>query len=120
MGICDSEDIFQYKLHDLLRDTKGIRIFIDNRMVLRKDDFTKHIELLRVIFTRLCSTGIKVNTHKCSFGLNNIPYPGHIITWEVIIPDSNTTTTGLQVLIGMVQYYRDMWLSRLYALAPLT
>ena len=89
-------------------------------MVLRKDDFTKHIELLRVIFTRLCSTGIKANTHKCSFGLKNIPYPGHIITWEGIIPDSNTTTTELQVLIGIFQYYRDMWLRRLYALAPLT
>ena len=67
----------------------------------------------------------------CSFGLKEIPYLGYLITREGIIPDPKklqaimdirrpTTTTEERALIGMVQYYRDMWPRRSHISAPLT
>ena len=63
---------------------------------------------------------IKKNAPNFIFGFKNIPYLGYVIAREVIQPDKNkgkeimdlsrpTTTTKDQALIGMVQYYRDMW-----------
>ena len=46
------------------------------------------MDQLRVIFVRLHDAGLKVNSPKCSLGLNDIPYLGYFITWEGIIPDS--------------------------------
>ena len=37
MGICDSGDIFQTKLDELLGDIKGVKKYIDGITVLRKD-----------------------------------------------------------------------------------
>ena len=66
------------------------------------------------------SVGIKVNSLKCSFRLNTIPYLGYLVPQEGIKTDSRklqgiidlgrpTKTTEAQVLISMVQYYRGMW-----------
>ena len=75
-------------------------------------------------------SGIKFNTTGCSFVLKGIPYLDYSITLEGIKPDSNkiqgimdlgqlNTTTEMQILIGMVHYYRDMWTRRSHVLAPL-
>ena len=64
--------------------------------------------------------GLNMNAPKYSFGEKDIPYPGYEITMEVIKPDPKkvqgiidiglpTTTTEAQYLIGMLQYYSDMW-----------
>ena len=80
MGMCASEDIFQAKLDELLGDTKGVRIYIDDILVLGKDCFEKHIiDQLRIIFGRMRDAGLKVNAPKCSFGLKYISYQGYII-----------------------------------------
>ena len=86
-------------------------MYIDNILVFIKE---KHP---RVIFSRMRKAGLKVNTKKCSFGLNDITYLGYIITREGIKPYTKklkgiiyigrpTTTTEARALIGMVQYYR--------------
>ena len=79
----------------------------------------------------MCTAGLKVNYPKCSFGLKESPYLGYVITREGIKPDPKkvqgimdlgqpSTTTGVRALVGMVQYYRDMYPSRLRVLSPLT
>ena len=84
-----------------------------------------------MIFFRLRDAGLKDNAPKCSFGLNEIPYLGYVITREGIkhdpkkvqgIMDLDRTynTNEAQELIGMVHYYRDMWPRRSHILYPLT
>ena len=74
---------------------------------------------------------MKVTAPKYSFWLKEIPYLGYIITREGIKPDPKkfqgiidlglpTTSTEAQAIIGMVQYYRDMWTRRYHMLDPLT
>ena len=83
-----------------------------------------------IIFDRLGSAGLKYNAPKCIIGLNNIPYLGYLIIWEGIRPDINkvqgimvigrpTTKTKPQALIGVVQYYMNMWTRRSHILDPL-
>jgi hypothetical protein len=131
MGMCVSGDIFQAKVNELLGDIEGVKAYIDDILVLNKGTFKDHIEQLRVCFARIQKAGLKINAKKCSFGLKEIPYLGYIITRQGVKPDPKKiqgimdierpkTTTEIKSLIGMVQYYRDMWKSRSHVIAPLT
>ena len=44
MGICASGDIFQAKVDKLLIDIEGVKIYIDDILILRKDIFENHIK----------------------------------------------------------------------------
>ena len=72
-----------------------------------------------------------MNAEKCRFLLNEIDYLGYIITPEGAKPNPKkikaiqalerpTTLTEVQRLIGMVQYYRDLWPRRSHILEPFT
>ena len=53
---------FQSKVDKRLSDINGVKIYINDVLVLIKDSFPKYIYPLRVIFYRLCNYGLKVNT----------------------------------------------------------
>ena len=129
MGMCASGDILQSKLDNLLGDIEGIKTYIGDIIVLSKDIFENHIDQLIIILRRLRAAGLKVNAHRCSFGLNDIPYLCYVIKREGIKTDPNkvqgimdisrtSTTTESLAIIGMVQYYRDIWPIRSHILAP--
>ena len=131
MGMCYSWDIFQAKVDELLSDIGGVKTYIDDIPVLRKDFSGKHIEQLRIIFVRLRAAGLKVNAPKCSYGLKEIPYLGYVTTREGIKTDPSkvkgimdigrpATTAEMRALIGMVQSYMDMWHRRSHILDHLT
>ena len=61
MGMCDSVDISQDKVDDLLGDIGGLKMYINDILFLIKDYFGNHIEHLRMIFSRLRNVGLKVN-----------------------------------------------------------
>ena len=84
----------------------------------------------------LCTThkpigrDLPVNTAKCSFGLKEIPYLGYIISMDGVKPDPKKiqsimdltkpqTAKEMKSLIGMIQFYRDMWKCRSHILSPL-
>ena len=69
MGMCASGYIFQAKVDKLLSDIEVFKTYINYILVLIKDCFINYIEQLRMIFFRLCASGLKVNSPKCSFGL---------------------------------------------------
>ena len=73
MGMCTLGDIFQSKVDKLLGDIKGVKMYIDDILVLSKDCFRNHIEQLEMIFGRLRAAVLKINAPKCSFGLKDIP-----------------------------------------------
>jgi len=72
-----------------------------------------------------------MNAEKCRFGLNEIDYLGYIVTPTGVKPNPKkitaikniqrpTTVTEVRRLIGMVQYYRDLWPRRSHILEPFT
>ena len=80
MGMCALGYIFQYKVEELLSDIEGVKNYMNGILVLSKDNFENHISQLRIILRTLRAAGLKVNAHKCSFGLNEIPFLGYVIT----------------------------------------
>ena len=119
MGMTALVNIFQAKVDKVISDIEGFKTYINDILVLSKDVFKNHMDQLRIIFGKLRASGLKVNAHKCSFWLKEIPYLGSVITREGIKPDPEkvkgimdigqpSTTTEALVLIGMVQYNRYM------------
>jgi len=67
--------------------------------------------------------GLKINAGKSHFGINEVEYLGYVVTRERIKANPKkvkaimelqrpTTTTEVQRVIGLVQYYRDLWEKR--------
>ena len=131
MGVSCSPDIFQAKINELLGDIEGICAYIDDLLLLSKGTWEDHLERLEEVLKRLRDKGLRVNPLKSFFGIDEIEYLGYVISRQGIKPqlqkiqailelERPTTTTELRKLIGMVNYYRDMWKGRSHVLGPLT
>ncbi len=90
-----------------------------------------HLQKLRQVLTRLQDMGLKVNVQKSKFCATETEYLGYVLTTDDIKPQQKkvqailaiTPPTGVKDLhrfLGMVQYYRDLWVKRSNMLAPLT
>ena len=131
MGLCNSPDIFQEKMSDLMSDLEYIRAYIDNVLIITNDNWDDHLNKLDTVFTRLGAVGLKINIQKSFFGRSATEYLGYWITRNGISPIPKkveailnltppTNQKQLRRFIGMVNYYRDMWIRRSDTLAPLT
>ena len=120
MGLCVSGNIFQAKVNELLGDIQGFKACIDNILVLNNGSFKDHVDQLREIFKRFQHAGLKVNAKNFSLGVKDIPYLCYIITRDGVKPDPKKikgimdlerpkTTTEVKSILGMVQYYQDIW-----------
>src|SRR5210317_1750829 len=132
MGLCNSPDIFQEKVNELFWELEYVRAYIDDILVLlsKKGEFDEHINQLEAVFTKLLEAGLKVNMTKSFFCKEELEYLGYWITRDGAQPSPKkveailniappTTRKQLRRFIGMVNYYRDMWIRRSEALAPL-
>jgi hypothetical protein len=131
MGISCAPDIFQDRMNDLLGDLEFVRAYLDDLLVLTKGSFEDHLQDLEVVLERLQKAGLKCNAPKCSFAKKEMEYLGYIITSEGIKPDPKKveailalerpkTVKDVRRLLGMIQYYRDIWRRRSHILSPLT
>jgi len=130
MGLCNSPDIFQEKMNELFEGLDYVRAYIDDLLVLTKGTFEDHLEKLETVFRRLQDAGLKVNARKSFFARGELEYLGYWITREGIQPMKDKvaaimniaepkTRKQLRSFIGVVNYYRDMWIRRSHILAPL-
>ena len=131
MGLCNSPDIFQEKMSSLVQDLEYCRAYIDDLLILTQGDWQLHPEQLDIVLQRLQQAGLKVNAKKSFFGKAELEYLGFWITrtgvqpipkkvdamYNIAVPK---TRRELRRFIGMVNYYRDMWIRRSDVLAPLT
>ena len=130
MGLCNSPDIFQEKMSELMQDLDFVRTYIDDLLVLTKGSYEDHLEKLERVLVRLKNAGLKVNAKKSFFAREELEYLGYWITREGIKPlpdkvkailkiDTPRNRKELRSFIGIVNYYRDMWIKRSHVLAPL-
>ena len=96
-----------------------------------KRDWQDHLDKLDTVLTRLYKAGMKVNASKSSFARESLEYLGYNISRKGISPITKKvdairqiappkTKRQLRSFLGMVNYYRDMWIRRSHVLAPLT
>ena len=130
MGLCNSPDIFQEKMSELMADLEFVRTYIDDLLCLTKGTFDDHLEKLERVLIRVQQAGLKVNAKKSFFAKAELEYLGYWITRSGIKPlpekvqailkiETPRNRKELRSFIGIVNYYRDMWIKRSHVLAPL-
>jgi hypothetical protein len=131
MGLCNSPDIFQEKMSTLMAGLEFVRTYIDDLLVTTMSTWDDHLKCLDLVFKRIYDAGLKVNARKSFFGRSELEYLGYWITREGIQPIAQKveaiqliappkTRKELRRFIGIVNYYRDMWIHRSDVLAPLS
>ena len=131
MGLSNSPDIFQEKMSTLMADLEYVRAYIDDLLVLTSGSLEDHLDKLDTVLGRLEEAGLKVNAKKSFFAKPELEYLGYWITREGIMPIAKKvdsiqqiaepkTKKQLRSFIGMVNYYRDMWVRGSEVLAPLS
>ncbi len=131
MGIAGSLDTFQGKMLELMESLEFVRAYLDDLLCISKLSLEDHLEKLEEVLRRLHDAGIKVNATKSTFCALKIKYLGYVLTRDSIKPQSDKVQailaikppTGVKQLrhfVGMVQYYRDLWVRRSDMLTPLT
>lgn len=130
MGLSNSPDLFQEKMSELMQDLEYVRVYIDDLLTLTSGTFTDHLEKLDEVLSRLSAAGLKVNANKSFFAKGELEYLGYWITRKGIKPLTAKVEAiqklaepknkkELRSFIGLVNYYRDMWVRRSHILAPL-
>ncbi len=131
MGLCNSPDIFQEKMSTLMGDLEFVRTYIDDLLITTKSTWNDHLRHLDIVFHRIHEAGLKINAKKSFFGKDELEYLGYWITRQGIQPVSKKveaikniappkTQRELRRFIGIINYYRDMWIRRSDVLAPLS
>ena len=133
MGIATSPDIFQKAMNDIFGDLPYVLVYLDDILILsnEEDDFQTHLQKIQTVFARLHNMGMKVNLLKTEFFKDELEYLGYLLTPHGIKPLPKKveaisrilppkTKRQLRRFLGMVNYYRDMWIRRSHTLAPLS
>ena len=131
MGLCNSPDIFQEKMSELMQDLEYVRAYIDDLLIVTRGSYEDHLEKVNVVLQRLRETGLKVNAKKSFFAQTSLEYLGYWVTKDGIQPLPKKVAAlqniaapknrkELRSFIGMINYYRDVWIRRSDILAPLT
>ena len=68
MGVCNSSYIFQGKISKLFEGFDMLRAYIDDVLVVTKNNFKKHLKSLYRVLQRLAQGWLKVNAEKSFFG----------------------------------------------------
>jgi hypothetical protein len=116
---------------DLMEALEYVRAYIDDLLVITRGTLEDHLEKPREVLRRLREAGLKVNTAQSFFCTHEIEYLGYILTRGGIKPQQKkiqailalnlpNNVKELRHFLGMVQYYRDMWVKRSEMLAPLS
>ena len=122
MGIAGSPDIFQAKMSELMRNLEFVRTYLDDLLIITKLNLSDHLDKLKGIH-KVARGRLKVNAYKSNFCAHEMGYLEYILTRDRIKSQSKKIETILAIhpptnvkelhhFLGMVQYYRDMWMRR--------
>jgi hypothetical protein len=131
MGLCNSADIFQEKMTELLAGLDSVGVYLDGLLHVSKGWWEAHLTTFKELINRIQVSGLEVNAKKSFFGMAELEYLGYNISRTGItsIPKKVQGIQAIQPLktrkqlsrfIGMVNFYRDMWRQRSELLAPLS
>jgi Cdc6-like AAA superfamily ATPase len=121
MGLCNSPNIFQAIMNELLGDLSYVLVYLDDILILNTKDETTddHLRKIKEVLARLENVGFAVNLRKSFFMQKELDYLGYTLTPNGIRPQTKkveainrimslTNKRQLRRFLGMVNYYRDM------------
>jgi hypothetical protein len=119
VGLCNSQDIFEENMNDLLDGLDTVHVCIDDILHATKGSWQDHLDGLKEVFRHLQKAGLKVNAKKSNFGAQEMECLGYDITQTGIQPIPKKarviqaikmpmTRGQLRGFIGMINFCRDM------------
>ena len=108
-----------------------VHSYIDNLLITTMSTWEDHLNCLDIVFQQLSQAGLKVIAQKSFFGHSKLEYLDYWITRDRIQPVAKKveaikniappkTRKELRWFIGIVNYYRYMWIRQSDVLAPLS
>lgn len=115
-GLRNAAQTFQRFMDEILRDLEFCFPYLDDILVASRDE-TEHEDHLRLVFDRLRTHGVLINTSKCVFGQSKVSFLGHEISSDGTKPMPEkvraieefplpTTVKELRRFLGMLNFYR--------------
>jgi hypothetical protein len=131
MGLKCSPDFAQETMENIFRDIEDAKVYINDIGAFSNTCWDHHINLLRIILTKLQDNGFTVNPLKCDWAILKTNWLGYWLTpsglkpWKkkinaVLKMEAPKSLKQLWGFIGMVNYYHSMWPHQASVLAPLT
>ncbi|GFW23995.1 retrovirus-related Pol polyprotein from transposon 297 [Trichonephila clavipes] len=84
-GLVNAPQTFMRFMHEVLRGLSFCFVYLDD-ILCYSENAEEYRSLLRTIFQRLSSYGLKLNISKCVFGVTELIFLGHLITPDGIKP----------------------------------
>ena len=114
-GLKSSPGIFQGFMNKVLNGINNIVIYQDDILVLTPT-LKMHHEILNKVLETLKKAGIKLNTEKCQFYVDQVNYLGHVFDKKGVYPDPKKVSAiidapspknlkQLQSFIGLITFY---------------
>ena len=108
-----------------------VRAYLDDILIVTKNTYDDHLNKLDTVLQRLHTANLKIYIEKSTFATTSFEYLGYHITTSGIRPLTSKveaiqrlkppkTLKQLRSLLGLINYYRDMWKRRSHILSPLT
>ena len=108
-----------------------VQTYLDDLLCISKGSLEDHLTKVRRVFIRLQDACLTVNAGKSSFCAVGTEYLGYVLSQDGIKPQKMNVQAILALtlpqnikqlhrILGMVQYYRDIWARCSEMLAPLT
>ena len=131
MGLSISADVFQREMSKLLEGIEGALVYIDDLLLVTCGSYEHHLEQLKKILDKMKESQIQINMEKTIVGNDTVEYLGYVLTKKGVKPQQSKVTSimnmaipktvkQLRGVIGLVNFYRDLWKGRAHHLAPLT
>ena len=74
MGLCNSPNIFQEKMSELMVGLEFARAYLDDLLLITIGDIDEHLVQLEQALTRLSEAGLKINARNSSFCQTELEY----------------------------------------------
>ena len=129
MGVTVAPDLAQEAMDLITLDLENVMTYFDDSLI-HSWDWSKHLQTLDVVLSRLASKGFTLNIDKCKFGIKETDFLGFWLTptgprpWnkKVQAIDNMKNPRNLKQLksfLGLVGFYGRLFQGKAAILAPL-